>query len=151
MSSECLALVAAICLNQNASVEVVSDSIWGGARIAVDGTQITSIVRSDSGVFPDRRRMHRYCMAEKCLYYHVYCAQEGARYFCRISYNEAADRFSRRLEIYSPDQSHMAASLRRLRLAVAGDRYLFPLSGFRERSSAPYPPWCRPREDRGCR
>ena len=151
MPFECLALVAAICLNQNASVEVVSDSIWGGARITVDSTQIRSIIRSDSGVFPDRRRMQRYCMGEKCLYYHAYCAQEGERYFCRISYNEAADRFSRRLEIYSPDRGQMAASLRRLRLAIAGGRYLFPLSGFRETSSAPYPPWCRPHEDRGCR
>lgn len=151
MLAECLALVAAICLDESARVEVISDAFWVGARIEVDGAEITSVIRTDAGLFPDRRRIPRYCAASTCIYYHAYCAQEGERYFCRISYFYGRNLIDRALEIYAQDQSTMTGLLGRLRLAVPGATRLLPLSVFRERSATPSTPWCRPREDRGCR
>ena len=151
MLPECLALVAAICLNQSAKVEVISDSIWSGARIEVDGAEIISVIRSDSGLFPDRRRMSRYCSGSTCVYYHAYCTGEGQRYLCKIFYNQPGDGFSRMLEIRVADQSSMTSLLERLHLAVPGAQHLISLAAFRERSHDSSSPWCRPREDSGCR
>jgi hypothetical protein len=151
MPHVCLALVAAVCLNQDARVEIITSSIWTGARIEIGGVTITSIVRTDAGVFPDRRRMSRYCVNRRCIYYHAYCAVEGSGHLCRISYNERGDAFSRRLEILAPDSTQMATTFGQLWIAAPRTGWLFPLSDLGERNSAPYPPWCRPREGLGCR
>lgn len=150
MLHECLAIVAAVCLNQDSRVEIISNSIWGGARIEVDGATITSIVRTDAPVFPDRRLMSRYCSGGECIHYHVHCASEAARYSCRISYNAPGDNFSKRLEISTVNESQMAGLFGWLRIAGFRSGNLLPLSGLQDRSLAAFPPYCRPREDRGC-
>ena len=151
MMNECLALVAGVCLNQNAQVQIATSSIGAGAMINIGDVTIESVVRTDAGVFPDRRRMSRYCFDGGCIYYHVYCEAEGERYACGITYNESEDQFSRRLKIVGPGRSEMADVWNDLRIASPSGNRLFPLAGLRERSTAPNAPWCRPREDRGCR
>ena len=150
ISSECLALVAAICVNENSRIEVTSNALWGGAVIEISAARIKSIVRTDAHVYPDRSRMARLCIGNDCLSYHLYCAAQGDEFFCRISYAEQGDLFSKRIEIYARDEESMQAIFGRLRIAGFRRGTLFPLSGFRVRSLTSYPPYCRPREDVGC-
>src|SRR5918995_5232442 len=107
--SDCLAIVAAICLNEDSRAEIVSNSLWGGANIEVAGAKIRSIVRADAHVYPDRRRLVRLCVGRDCLHYHVYCEQQAELSFCRLSYAEPGDPFSRRIEIRAADDASMQA------------------------------------------
>jgi len=151
MLQECLALVAGVCLNQNAEARVLASTIWNGAVIRIGEVTIESVVRTDgSGVFPDRRRMSRYCFDGGCIYYHVFCDTRDARYICRYTYNEAEDGFSRKLEIVAPDLSAMTGALRGLRIASPRGGRLFPLAGLADRSPNEGAPWCRPRNRRSC-
>lgn len=150
MSGECLAIVAAVCLNQSSRAEIVSNSLWAGARIEVGGATITSTVRSDVSPFPDRRLMPRYCFRRECVHYHVFCEPAADRYMCRISYFEQGNGFRRRLEIVAENQGQMTRLFSTLRIVLLQSQAVVPLAAFQVRSSTPFPPYCRPREDRGC-
>lgn len=150
MPDPCLVLVAAVCLSRQAHVEMVSNALWGGARLEFGEVTITSVVRSDSGVFPDRRFMPKYCLDETCMYYHVHCSTEGSNYFCRVSYNEPGDIFSRQLEITAPDSARMSRVFGQIRIKGFRSGRLFPVANFRDMSPNPYPPYCRVGTDRGC-
>lgn len=151
MLDECIALVATICLNQNARAEVFVTSLSAGARIEIEDTKITSILRTDASPFPDRRRMYRYCSKHECIHYHVFCESSLDSYKCRVSYFEQGSGFRRRIEIVTSTETRMAAIFSTLRIAALPSQRLVPLSAFRVKSSAPFPPYCRPREDKGCR
>lgn len=151
MSAECLALVAAVCLNQSSRAEIVANSLWTGARIEVDGATIMSTIRADASPFPDRRLMPQYCLGRDCVHYHMFCESTANRYMCRISYFERGNGFRRRLEIVADNEVRMASLFSTLRIAALPSQTLVPLAAFRIRSSTSFPPYCRPREDRGCR
>lgn len=151
MFHECLALVAGVCLNQSANVELNATSLWRGARIMVEGVVITSVVQSDTPVLPDRRQMSRYCMDSECINYHINCSEEYMKQVCRVWYLSPTDSFAKELEISADSVALMNAAFAMLRVAVFQSGKLVRLAELEVRSPSRYPPICRPREDPDCR
>ena len=151
MFGECLALIATVCLNQNSHAEIFSTTLSAGARIDIESAKIMSLVRTDASPFPDRRRMHRYCAGRECIHYHVFCESLTGKHMCRVSYFEQGDGFRRRLEIVTNSEIQMSDIFSTLRIAALPSQKLIPLSAFRVKSPTPFPPYCRPREDKNCR
>lgn len=151
MLLECLSIVAAICVNENAVIELHKDSDWTGATIVIDDVQITSMIASDVMMFPDRRRMTRYCVSEECIYYYLYCSAEGVMKSCTLSYNQEGDSYNRELRISASTYEQMETVSRRLRLLPRRGQSPFSISALSQRNSQRDPPYCRPSEDSGCR
>lgn len=150
MLHQCVAILGPLCLNHDAQIELQSNSLWALAHVTMDGARITSMIRTDSPLRPDRRTMPRHCVGENCIHYHVYCTSEGGGYFCRVSYAEPQDDYSRRIEISAADPEQMAVVFTRLRVRGFSSGSLYRLSALTERSPNPYPPHCRRDHDPGC-
>lgn len=151
MAVSCLAIVALICIDQNADIDVVSNSIWRGARIRIGSVETVSIIRSDSPLAPDRRRMSRYCSEGSCVYYHCYCDSSIGNINCRISYNEQPDRFNRIIEIRSVNLINVENAIANTRVFIFRGKDPVSLGNLRDRSSQEGAPYCRLRRDRTCR
>ncbi|MEA3030029.1 MAG: hypothetical protein QOG13_1354 [Sphingomonadales bacterium] len=148
---DCIAVVALLCLNEPAAIEVEASSVWSGAHITIGDVRITSVVSSDYMPGSDWRRMQRQCVGTECLYYHLYCAPDDGRYNCNLNYVRAGDEYSRDLELSAGTQEELWATYDRLGVIFPGGDTPVPLSLMRRTSPERNVPFCRRREDPGCR
>ena len=148
---QCLAIVAGVCLNAPATIELGSDSIWTGARIKLDTALVISTIRSDNIAFPDRRRMKRYCTKTSCTSYYRYCNRSDDKYICTIYYNRGRDDYNKTVSIEAADAGAVNAALSRLALVENSSAALVPLAKLSSEGAGPVPPYCRPKRDPLCR
>jgi hypothetical protein len=148
---QCLAVAAGVCLNAPATIELGSDSVWTGARIRSGTALIISTTRSDNIIYPDRRRMNKYCSKSSCVFYYKYCNHEGSRYVCTIYYNKLNDDYNRSISIEDDDASLVGGVISKLALAGGGASSLISLSKLSAKGSSAIPPYCRPNRDTSCR
>lgn len=95
---ECLALIAAICLNQTAEVELRRDGSGTGAYIKLRDGEIISEIASDVLISPDRKLMHKVCRSE-CLYHAQNCSENSSGSTCIIYYLNTGDVYLKRIEL----------------------------------------------------
>lgn len=149
--SFCLALVAEVCLQEEASVTIHRDGGWTGANISLPYAEVTSILASDVMLFPDRRKMSVICTKSGCLYYHIYCNAKAEKAYCDIYYNTRSIKYNKKITVTSSGQLSMLAVLRRIYFSPFTSGYTLSLASLGIKQGSEFPPYCRPKEDRGCR
>jgi hypothetical protein len=86
MACDCLALVALICLNQPARIEILQSPMMSGAVVDIDHLRIESIVSSDNITPADISIMKRECLDGGCFHYSRVCSGTIDVYRCDIYY-----------------------------------------------------------------
>jgi len=147
--TSCLAVLASICLNGNATADVYYGAPISGATIRYGGATIESLTGSDLILPPYVPDMRRQCSARACLFYRGHCAEAGAQRTCTLWYS-----FSREMELrkvtVAGDRAAVSLAMGDLRL-VRSPNVLFPLSTFRYDAPDDLPPLCRVRPVSGSR
>lgn len=83
---DCVALIASICINGPANVELVQNTVWSGARISIGGVNIISSLGSDNLQAPDTRQMSEHCVSKKCIKYTRACRSVNSGFQCKVYY-----------------------------------------------------------------
>lgn len=147
--SQCIAVVASLCINQSSSADITYEGSWSGAQITFATGDVTAVWYSDSIPFPDRSRMNKSCIEGGCVFYHRFCETSERGVSCTISFNELWWDYNRSFIINSPTMEEMNQLESSLRLVVGGS-YLLPLGMLSETSEDAIPPHCRPSDDPEC-
>lgn len=147
--SQCLAVVASLCINQSVNADIAYEGNWAGAQISLGTSDITAVWYSDSIPFPDRSRMHKSCVEGGCVFYHKSCASSEQRFSCTISFNELWWDYNRTIIIRSPSKEELDRLEQGLKIVIGG-RVLLPLGLLSEISDEAIPPYCRPSNDPEC-
>lgn len=148
--SECLAVIAGLCVNQSATADLSFSGGWAGAQISISNTKLVAVWYNDNIVFPDRRLMEKVCVKGGCLYYHKFCNEKDGRYRCTISYNEGWWDTNRRIAIESPTSEELIRVSNGLSIVLSGGQ-LVPITSISIASQDDRPPFCRPTDDPECK
>lgn len=134
---DCLALVAAICLNETAMIEV--DRSGGGTSAVIDirRGRIVSQISSDNLLIADREKMFEYCSRE-CFHYSQKCDIIERRYVCDIYYIEKGKSYVKILTISGPGEAVVNEIKGAIKLCVGGDCQ--KLSAFEVEPRGAFPP-----------
>lgn len=147
--TSCLAVLASICLNGEASVDIRDSSIWSGAIIRYRGTAITSETYSDNMLLPYSPETHRHCSRRTCLSYQGHCGDAGTQYTCTLWYSFNRAMPLRKVTV-TGDRGAVTSAMGQLRLVRSAD-VLVRLSAFRYDAPDDLPPLCRVRPAPGSR
>jgi len=149
ISTQCLAIIAGLCVNQSAHVELDRQGLWSGADISINRSQLSVVANSDSLPFPDRRKMAKACVEGGCIYYHRHCEDKNAELICRISYNQIWWHHNRQIVVHSPSREAMEADLHSINLVI-GEGAAIALNDLSTTAETELPPFCRPSTDPEC-
>lgn len=142
----CLAVVAALCVNDTATVNISPGPGWVGAVVTLKRVKITSTISSDAIISPYKKSMQELCLNGACTFYKGYCGQSKRKYTCNVWYSFDGVASLRRVEI-TGDQTSVLSVRGRVKLVRSADT-MFPLSAFHYDASDDLPPTCYVRQ--GC-
>ena len=140
----CLAIIASICINDNANANIQRSGTWSGGVLQVGNATVTSSLASDSIVLPLTREMRRECMKGECLFYRGHCKDVSDARNCVLWYSFAANTPLRKIELTGNGPS-VAKALNGLKL-VRSARYIVPLSSLKFDAETDLPPTCYARD-----
>lgn len=140
---DCLAIVASLCLDQSANLELKRGTVWSGAKITIGDVEIISTASADSVITPYIPLMHRICDKKKCIFYKSYCDTQDGRCICTVWFTFYRDMYLRKLEISGPNTAVLDIK-KRVNL-VRAPNFMVPLSQLSLMSRDSSPPVCRSR------
>lgn len=139
---ECLALIASICINESAEIQVVYGAGWSGATISTSTSMITSEYAGDTINYASRNDMDKVC-DRVCIIYSQQCAEELSSYRCVIYFSRDIHEPLRRLTIESKTPSLLASIKGSAKLCLDGRCFL--LSELATTPRGAFPPFQRQR------
>jgi hypothetical protein len=144
--ASCLAVLASLCFNGNAQADVSWSSLWSGARIRYEGTEIVAQAGSDSPFRPFLPQMQSFCWLGACTLFRAHCGDADRQYRCTLYYS-----FDRQMEVrkvtITGERTAVLAAMSSVQL-VRSSRVLIRLSFFSYDAPDDLPPMCRVRT--GC-
>lgn len=117
----CLALVASICLNRPAEIELVQGWSWGGAKIVTGNLRITSTMGTDNHQLPDNSQVQKICISGKCFRYSRHCFVSMEEMHCKYYYVTDASPLLKEIEIVGPTMADIDKSWPGLSFAPYSD------------------------------
>lgn len=142
--TQCVAIVAGICVNGPSAVNVVQSGTWTGGTLLIGGVKVSSEFSSDSLSYPDVKTMTRLCQSGECLFYRGECRRSRRRITCSLWYSYDEESPLRKIELTGAPQ-RMSAALRSLKL-VRSSNVLISLSRFHFGNQVGFPRACNSEE-----
>ncbi len=126
----CLVVVASICANNNADIEVRNEASWEGAVIESGNLVVMSEVRSDNLVTPNFEELEKWCLDKVCANYHKICEELDIVTKCTVNYAFDGDLYYKKIVVKRPSNENEKSLMDDIYLVHGATRLLFPLSGF---------------------
>ena len=106
----CLAIIASICLNGSAEIELVRGWPWSGARITAANVTIASTLGTDNRQVPDDSQMEKLCATGKCFRYSRHCSVIMEETHCKYYYASDMSPYLREIEMTGPSMAEIEKS-----------------------------------------
>lgn len=144
--NDCLAVVAALCINGTAKADISPGPGWAGAVITLESATIISTIDSDAIVYSYKPNMKKLCANNHCIFYKGFCRKSKRGLGCSIWYSFGDVEPLRKIEI-NGNRTSVLAAVKSIKIVKSPD-VTFPLSSFRYDATDDSPPACYAR--RGC-
>lgn len=138
---DCLALVASICINQSAQIEVVREAGWVGAAIILTTGKITIESSGDAIDYASRKDVVERC-AKSCFIYSQECDSDVGTLRCVIYFASDYSKRMRRLVIESATEEKLSETKASAKLCLEECHELSSLSRY---PVGAFPPFRRSR------
>jgi hypothetical protein len=142
--TECLILLASICLHQADNIQVKDTSLGFFAIVKVDAATIEISAHSDNFSTPDWSKMSEACESGSCLAYFKHCAGGLSRESCEYHFSQPGDKQNSTIRIIAADSKGIEDVESGIGVAIrtGWQRTVVPLSRFEVESSQSTPPYC---------
>jgi hypothetical protein len=124
----CVAIVAGVCVNEPAKVNIVQSGTWTGVTLRIRGVRVSSEFSADSVSYPGPKTMTKLCQSGECLFYRGECRRSRQRINCSLWYSYNEEIPLRKIEL-AGGLHRMPAALRSLKL-IRSSNVSIPLSRF---------------------